>query len=360
MWSRLTALHHRLVNHGAKSLGEGSLLLLLIPLSVFYGIISWIRNLAYDFGALAIYKSSVSVISVGNLAAGGTGKTPVVDFLVTELRSLGYSVVILSRGYGGNFKGDAGCVSNGHEMLMTAACAGDEPFLLASRNPGIPVVIARQRKHGMKLIEKNIPGVDIIVLDDGFQHRSVARDCNIVLMDSTRPFGNGWPLPAGILREFSWGLNRADLVIFTRADKVGSPCYKTLPAFYAGYDLSDYGISLTGDKATVEVLKNKKLCAFAGIADPDSFFKSLEERGLKIAEHVSFRDHTEYGPEIVKSLQNLPSVDAFVTTEKDAVKLSAGMLRQPCYQIPLEVHISNKNILIDVILNRLNGVSRCQ
>ncbi len=359
MWSQLHKIHRRLVSQGPSSASEALILYALLPISFVYGLVVWLRNIAFDCRLRREYRSSIPVVSVGNLAAGGTGKTPVVDFLVKEFKGRGLHVAILSRGYGGNFNGEAGCVSDECQLLMSAIVAGDEPYLLATRNTGVPVVIARRRKHGLRLIERQFSSVDVIILDDGFQHRAVARDINLVLLDAQQPFGNGWLLPAGLLRESGSALKRADLIIFTRSHSVGASSYRSLPAFYATYQLSGQVASLSGEIVALDVLRDLNLCAFAGIADPDSFFKSLEERGLKLVERFSFNDHTEYNSVILKSLEDISTAQAFITTEKDAVKLSAEKFHRPCYQIPLEIKISDKDLFIDTIMKKLHGDQRC-
>lgn len=360
MWLFLADLHRRLVDDGPNSISEQIVFFLLIPLSFCYGVIGWLRNITYDYGLRPSYRSSLPVVSVGNLAAGGTGKTPVVDLMARELMSRGFNVAILSRGYGGSFHGEAGLVSDGNTLFMTAEVAGDEPFLLARRNRDIPVVIARKRIHGAKLIEQKLPGIDLIILDDGFQHRALYRDCNIVLLDSRKPYGNGWPLPAGCLREFSGSLKRADVIIYTRAEKIGRCQIDSVPAYCARYQLSDCAVSLSGEKISVHDLAKLELVAFAGIAHPDSFFHSLNDIGLNIIDHVGFGDHISYKADVLQNLQQRSGGDGFITTEKDAVKLTASMFDRPCYQLPLQLCIQDKDSLLEVIENRINGAQKWQ
>ncbi len=359
MWSRILTLHRRLSCSGPESISEIVLIFLLIPASFLYGFISFLRNVAYDVRIFPIYNSSVPIISVGNIAAGGTGKTPVVDFLVHELTAHGKHPAVLSRGYGGSFKGKAGVVSDGHKLFLDASVAGDEPYLLASRNPTTPVVIAAKRKYGAELIADKFASVDVIILDDGFQHRAVSRVCNILLLDKGAPFGNCWPLPAGILREFSGALKRADIILFTRSDNIGQSCYKKRPAFYAGYELGTQCRSLDGSVVDLDSLRSLNICAFAGIAQPESFFNSLKKQHMRVSRTVSFNDHVEYDREKVKSFAHQADIDAFVTTEKDGVKLSAEMFDKPCYQVPLKLSIAKKKSLIAMILNYIEGGRKC-
>ncbi len=349
----LAVFHRTLVAQGANNAWQRLLLMLLLPLSFFYGVVGWIRNLCYDCNLFSAYRSSLPVISVGNLAAGGTGKTPVVDWLVKELRKQGRRPAIVSRGYAGSFVGDVGIVSSGNGILMNSAECGDEPYLLARRNPSCSVLIAKKRINGIKKLEKSKDS-DLIILDDGFQHRAVKRDVDLVLLDATKPLGNGWLLPAGNLREFPRALKRADFLLMTRS--VGRSCadFRGLKVFNSQHQLADSAVSLDGNMVSINELQKLKLLAFAGIADPDSFFVSLENIGVSPKKKLSFADHTEYQrltlEQIIAASAN---VDALITTEKDAVKLSVDMFALPCYQLPMDISIEEGADLIKSVTKRL-------
>ena len=351
--SKLAGFHRNLVAHGAKNLRERMLLLLLLPLSFFYGGVGWIRNLCYDYNLFPIYRSSLPVISVGNLAVGGTGKTPVVDWLVKEFQKQGRHPAIVSRGYAGDFDGDVGIVSAGSGILMTADSCGDEPYLLARRNPHCPVLISKKRVDGIKALEESA-NVDVIILDDGFQHRAVKRDVDLVLLDSTRPLGNSWPLPAGNLREFPGSLDRADFLLLTRAGSQRPSEFMGFQVYNSYHHLANIAVSLDGDKVPVSQLQKLNLLAFAGIANPESFFTSLENIGLSLEKRLFFADHIEYQSQVVEQLsQAVGTVDALITTEKDAVKLTADMFELPCYQISMDINIDHSAELIERITKRL-------
>ncbi len=351
--SKLTGFHHRFVAQGANNLSERILLLLLLPFSFIYGAVSWVRNLCYDYEWFPAYSSSLPVISVGNLAVGGTGKTPVVDWLVKEFHKRGKHPAIISRGYSGNFDGAVGVVSTGDGILMTAVECGDEPYLLARRNPYCPVYISKKRIDGIKALEK-LPNIDVIILDDGFQHRAVKRDVDLVLLDATRPLGNSLPLPAGNLREFPGALKRADFLLMTRSGVQGQSDFMGYHAYNSCHQLADIAVCLDGHAVPISQLKKLNLLAFAGIADPESFFTSLENMGLSLQRKLPFADHVEYQNQIMKQLHTQAvSVDALITTEKDAVKLSADMFELPCYQISMDINIDNSTELIENITKRL-------
>ncbi len=357
-WFALAELHRRLVAVGPQNRWEKFLFYLLVPLSMAYGSVLWLRNRLYDAGLLPIATADIPVVSVGNMAAGGTGKTPVVDWLAKQLARQGIRAAILSRGYGGSFTGKAGIVADGQALKLSAREAGDEPYLLALRNPSVPVVIARKRREGIRLIEKQFH-VDLVILDDAFQHRAVARNLDIVLLDASRPFGNGLPLPAGSLREFSGGIKRADIAVMTRANQAGPDVFVGLPAFYATYHLADRAIALNGQAVSLQDLREQKVVAFAGIAHPDSFFRQLESRGISLAEAISLPDHVCFEGEIIEELKRkAAAADCLITTEKDAVKLAVDLFAVPCYQVPLELVITREEEFILLVNQHVKrGVS---
>ncbi len=336
------SLHHRLVSQGAQTWLEKVLFAALFPVALLYGTINWLRNLCYDRGWFSTYHSSLPVISVGNLAVGGLGKTPVVEWLVNYFSRQGKRVAIVSRGYGGSFRGDLGVVSSGEgSLLMAAAVAGDEPVLLARRNPHVPVLIARKRVTAIQELERSFD-VDLVVLDDAFQHRQVGRCIDLVLLDATRPFGNGWPLPLGNLREFPCALHRADVLLLTRGQGAGHNPIAGKPTFSSRHRLSSEVSDLNGSLCSIDQLRGKNIVAFAGIAHPEAFFRSLSELGLTLSQQIPLADHVEYSPAVVQKLTDaVTGADVLITTEKDAVKLSANMFNIPCYQIPLTIEIGD-------------------
>ena len=341
----LLQFHRRIALYGPSQPLEWLLFLLLLPLSIIYGVVGWLRNKCYDWSLLPSYKSEVPIVSVGNIAAGGTGKTPVVDWLVKVFLAQGKRPAIISRGYGGSFSGNVGIVSKADGLLMNAAEAGDEPFLLARRNPEVFVLIARKRVAGVRqAIDKF--GADVIILDDGFQHRAVQRDVDLVLLDAENPYGNRWPLPTGLLREFPASLKRADLLLQTRSSGDSSFCFSEKPVFQSSHRLAEMAISLAGQPTSFQELAGLKLFAFAGIADPQSFFSALATAGLKIEGSLPLGDHCAYDQQLQKDIDAAArGCDALITTEKDAVKLVSEMFNLRCYQVPMNVAIDNEDTL---------------
>jgi len=348
----LLAFHRRMAVHGAGTVPEKILFFALLPLAWLYGMIGMLRNSCYDFGVLSSYRAPVAVVSVGNLVAGGTGKTPVVDWLVKEFIAQGKSPAVISRGYGGSFAGKVGVVSLHGTLRLSAKEAGDEPVLLARRNPQAKVFIARRRADGVQQAIR--ADADIIILDDGFQHRAVQRDLDLVLLDARRPFANQWPLPAGLLREFPAALRRADMLLLTRSKGDEISPFAGKRVFHSQHCLADKAVSLDGEEVPFERLKQKKLFAFAGIAEPKSFFAGLEKAGLELSDTIALADHCNFDSEtIAQILVAAKDCDALLTTEKDAVKLTAADFPVPCYQVPLTIRFSAEEEFKNEVLKKV-------
>jgi tetraacyldisaccharide 4'-kinase len=351
--SKLITIHQRLVTAKKLCWWEKSLFILLLPVSFAYGVISWFRNVFYDFNVFSVYRSSLPIVSVGNITAGGTGKTPVVDWLVKEFQQIGKQPAIVSRGYSGSFSGGVGLVSDGQELLMSADTCGDEPYLLARRNRSCPVVISRKRAEGLRFLEQR-DDVDIVILDDGFQHRAVKREVDLLLLDAKYPLGNGWPLPAGNLREFPGALRRADFLLMTRVENRVESSFKGDTVYHSCHQLSDIAVDLNGQAVPLDDLRTQKLLAFAGIANPFSFFNSLVSCGLTLSAELPLGDHVVYDSFLIERLNEAAkNCDAMLTTEKDGVKLIADMFELPCYQVPVDVQIEKSSELFEKIVQRI-------
>ena len=335
----------RLVKNGPDSFFSWVVFVGLWPLSCLYGLVVRLRLLAFSLGLKNIYHASVPVISVGNLTVGGTGKTPMADFLAKWMVQRNVPTAIVSRGYGGNYSAAVAKVNLEIKAAMTPAECGDEPFLLARRNPTVPVFVARRRMLGVKAAEE--AGAKLIILDDGFQHRAVHRDLDIVLLDSQMPFGNGHIVPAGQLREPQSALQRSHLLVMTRVqsgDSKGPEVSK--PTMYSRHVMSQNFVSLTGDVVSWNELASKTCVAFAGIARPDAFFNALKARDLTLSDEISYVDHQAYDSELLERLfQVSRGCDALVTTEKDAVKLAKVEFPVPCYQVGVDLEFEDMSLL---------------
>jgi tetraacyldisaccharide 4'-kinase len=300
-------------------------------LSFFYLIIINIRNWLYDHKVLREFRLSCPVISVGNITVGGTGKTPCVILLARMLQRNGFKPAVISRGYGGRGAHPANIVSDGNKILMDSETAGDEPFLMAHALKGVPVITGPRRIiTGQMAIDKF--GANVIICDDAMQHRQISRDINLVLLDSMGFKGNYHVLPRGRLREPVNEISRADAVLLTRTDegekadeKIGE-LIKTeqIPVFKSIHQPQNFISSDESIKNPISELKGKKVCAFCGIANPNSFEKTLLAAGVKIQAFDIFPDHHGYSEKEIEKLRDgfvKSGADYLVTTEKDAMRL---------------------------------------
>ncbi len=274
----------------------------LYPLSKLYEYISVKRKTDYLSGKKECYRSPVPVVIVGNITAGGNGKTPVVVWLAECLKSKGYKPGIVSRGYGGKSDNYPLRVS---ENTSPTEC-GDEPKLIATRT-GVPVVVAPKRADAVKMLLQD--DVNIIISDDGLQHYALARDVELVVVDGQRRFGNQHFIPLGPLRESMSRLDSVDFVLNNGGDISSGEIAMSLSP--------DLAINLvSGEK--IEVEKLNKIKAFAGIGHPSRFFSTLQQLNADITETVPFGDHQAFTEtELAPFLEHHGDI---IMTEKDAVK----------------------------------------
>jgi tetraacyldisaccharide 4'-kinase len=298
------------------------------------------------------------VISIGNITVGGTGKTPVTASIARMLLVQGYKVAVISRGYGGSLEGQTCVVSDGATIMLGAGECGDEPYLLASTIPGLMVVIGSDRSAaGLMAMQQLSP--DVFLLDDGFQHLRLHRDLNILLLDFSKPFGNGLTLPAGLLREPLAAIRRADLILFTRAPQGGTNPIDTqgIAHCLARHTLADLLPLNGGSPLTFAACQNKKIVACAGIADPEAFFDGLRRQGLNLVACLHFPDHVAYNGERYEEIaeaMRVSGAELLVTTEKDGVKMKglAPALAGRTLLARLELTIDNPEVLKEK-LNKL-------
>lgn len=329
--------------HGPRTPAQHLLYRVLFPFSELYGRVGRARVALYRRGLLRSHNFTVLVVSIGNLAVGGTGKTPTVDWVARYCQKQGRRVAVVSRGYGGKGADPVAVVSDGRQLLLGADVAGDEPVLLARRNPRLIVVVAPRRAQGVRTAVAEL-GADLIILDDGFQHFAVRRDLDIVLLDAKHPLGNGRVLPAGLLREFPEALARGDLFILTRADGETVPPALPGPMLTSRHCLADRATALDGQSFPLDELRGKRLVAFAGIADPEAFFSDLRSKGLTLSETLAFSDHVTYNRAEMARIKAAAG-EVLLTTEKDAVKLRADAFAVPCYAVPLALTFDRPELL---------------
>jgi tetraacyldisaccharide 4'-kinase len=316
--------------------------------SCVYAAVVTARNAVFDSGMLGVCRLPVPVISVGNITVGGTGKTPMAMYLAEWLQEEGRRPVIVSRGYGGNRHPDIAVVSDGESLRMGPEQSGDEPYLMALRLPGVPVVVGRRRSDaGRYALRQFSP--DMLILDDAYQHRRIQRDINLLLLDGNRPFGNGYSLPRGPLREPKSGGSRADGIVFTRADgiqveelaasvRAAAALVSDIPAFACDHIPAVRGIvrSHSGKDSTAEQselstgvvdLEGEPSFGFSGLANNDNFRYTLGRLRPQVVGFSGFSDHHRYTAEELDGLQaqaRTTGARYLITTEKDMVRIPAG------------------------------------
>ncbi len=321
-----------IMNAPVESKWRRVLLSPLCLLSFFYGFLMSFRVQIYSWRILASHSLPCKVISVGNLTLGGTGKTPLVYSLAEILKGKGVRIAILSRGYGGNYPGKIGVVTKGEEILMTPQQAGDEPYLLAEKLKGIPVIIGQDRFQTGRYAIDHFQS-EVLILDDGYQHLSLKRDVNLLLLDSSAPFGNGYIFPRGMLREPKSQISRADAVILTKGDLSDNIINlkenflrreREIPFFQVHYEPLEIRAWVEKRSFPPEYVKGKKVLAFSGLGNPESFERILRQLQVNLLGTETFPDHHWYTLQdwerIFKKAEQL-GVDGLVTTEKDWVRV---------------------------------------
>ena len=306
----------KLVSLENRTLVAAGLFILLLPASWIYGLIIRVRNALYDAGILIVGEAKVPVVSIGNITVGGTGKTPLVIWLANRLIADGCKTAVLTRGY----KSDAGKIS-------------DEPAIIQKACAGVRVLIDSNRVSSAQKAVSEF-GAGLLLLDDGFSHRRLGRDLDIMAIDATCPFGYGRMLPAGLLREPLNQLKRAKAFILTRCDLV---CDCEIAAIIARihcirpdaviaqsrHVVSEVQLA-TGKRKPISSLAGQKVMLFCGIGNPDAFFDGMKKAGLNIAATKSFADHHNYSQadiDGVAAQARAAGAGWVVTTEKDFVKL---------------------------------------
>ncbi|MDP3134869.1 MAG: tetraacyldisaccharide 4'-kinase [Burkholderiaceae bacterium] len=327
--------HHTLMRAWTR---RGPLAWLLWPLSLLYGAAFALRGLLYRWGFRKRWRAPVPVVVVGNVLAGGAGKTPVTLAVVQHLLARGLRVGVVSRGHG---RESRNCLAVGPQS--NARQVGDEPLLIARRS-GVPVYVAPRRAEAVQALLAGHPDTQVIVSDDGLQHLALAHDIGICVFDE-RGIGNGWLLPAGPLRE-PWP-RAVDLVLHTGATAA-------FDGFRAARALDSQALRADGSRLPLASLAGRRLVALAGIARPQSFFDMLRAQGLSLAATLSLPDHHDF------SAWRTPqgAYDAVLCTEKDAVKLwplHPQVLAVPLQLTPEPGFFAALDRLLDTKLSSTDG-----
>jgi len=322
----------------------------LLPFAWLYrGVVAW-RNFAYKKKLFAITRVPAKVVSLGNLSAGGSGKTPTTAFLANALTERGLKVAIVARGYGRAHLGDC-IVSDGHTVLAEIHEAGDEPLLLAQQCPGAVVVVAESKTRAAQIAAERFQPSYILV-DDGFQHRRLHRDLDLLLISARMLVQKPWLLPAGPLREPLCNARRAHKILLTELHALKSEerhaVFNTLHRYTTAsilpLDFVGENIRPLFEGKTLATVQTQQATAFlaSGIAVPERFRQTAEAAGVRVREHVVYRDHHNYTAQDVDALavkfQN-SRADFLLTTAKDAVKLRSFARLQvlPIYVLELRL-----------------------
>ncbi|MHC4344553.1 MAG: tetraacyldisaccharide 4'-kinase [Planctomycetota bacterium] len=340
---------------------QASFLRLLLAVSAqFYRPVIALRNLLYDRGVLKSHRVNAPVISIGNITAGGTGKTPLVIWLCRLLGEEGMPCAILTRGYK--------TAQNSKARIQDCV---DEPAIIAENCPQAAVVINPDRLAGAAAAIKNL-GAKVLIMDDGFQHRRLVRDLDIVTIDATCPFGHGRLLPAGLLREPVGSLKRAHAVVITRCDHIEDADLKQLtellkevnPEMMVATSVHRPVCIRTaqGNDIKPDELKGSKVFAFCGIGNPDAFLGTLKALGLNVVGSRTYNDHHHYGGGDIADLCGQAKrlhAELVLTTEKDWTKISrvlgdAKELTFACLAVELKL-LTGQEQLIGLIRDTLAG-----
>lgn len=336
------------------------LLAVLKAFSLVFLVIAQTRLWFYRIGVLRRYPLGCQVISVGNITAGGTGKTPVVEIFARELLKAGRKPAILSRGYR---KKEAPLlerlfsekiepprvVSDGKRLLLDSEMGGDEPYMLANNLPGVVVLVDRNRVKSGRYAVKRF-GCDTLILDDGFQYQKLQHRLEVVLVDKTNPFGNGNLLPRGVLREPVKNLDRADFIFITKSDGNSQELRERIRGLNSHAEIIECRHQprylqnvYSGEHVPLEWLKGRTVTTLSGIAVPQSFENSLRVMGARVVHCDRYADHHRYcAQEIINAVNKASDyhADAMLTTEKDAVRFPRlETTPVPVYYLRVDIEI---------------------
>jgi tetraacyldisaccharide 4'-kinase len=318
---------------------RGANALLLPPAYLFAAVVA-LRRVLYRAGVLKVVRLPVPVIVVGNITAGGSGKTPLTLYLAQKLALHGWHPGIVSRGYGGNLEGIRAVTPESDPVEV-----GDEPLLLA-RRAGCPVFVGHDRVAAARSLLEAHPACDVLIADDGLQHLRLARDVELIVIDE-RGTGNGWPLPAGPLRDCPQRIAAADALVLN-GDDASAPGRVTAPEIFRMRLVGARLRNVRDPRKSCEAgeLRGKRLHAIAGTGNPARFFRLLDEMGLQFATHA-FPDHHSYCAADLA----FADAEALLMTEKDAVKCSA-FAPGNAWHLPVEAMLAPD--LAEWVANRLD------
>jgi tetraacyldisaccharide 4'-kinase len=301
--------------------------LLLIPVSLLYWLIVAVRNWFFEKGILKITKVGVPVISIGNISTGGVGKTPIVEMLLERLKGK-YTLSVVSRGYGRKTTGTI-VANDGHGKIASAEEVGDEPSQIARKYPDVIVVVDEKRSRGAQRAVDL--GAELILLDDGFQHRYLYRDVDIVITTTREILKSDWLLPAGNRRESIGSLKRSDAIFISRCSNLSE--YDQVYAKSKNFNKPVVGVqtklrsfkpAISNQQSTSMDITGKKAIVFSGIGDPKSFDDLLADADVNVVKSLKYPDHhwySDYDIRTIVAMKKELNADCIITTEKDVSRL---------------------------------------
>ena len=337
--------------------------ILLMPLCGLYSAIVYARNFCFEVGICKQKKLPCTVISIGNIVVGGTGKTPTVAAIAKLLQRAGSNVAVLLRGYKRQSAEKILFVSDGKNHLCSRDESGDEAHMLAHQLSDIPIIVGKHRYLTGEAAIAQYKS-DVLILDDGFQHRQLARDLDILTIDATNPYGTGSLLPIGTLREPKSSIKRADIIILTHTDVTGTnieqlktelnelaPNTPILETIHKPTSL--YRLNHTDDNSMIPLnnLSGKRLLAVCGIGNPNTFVRTLENHNPEIVELLAFPDHHIYTESDIQQIKHQMvqcEAEWIITTQKDEHKLTSLNTDLPILVLAIElVFTEGKKMLLD-------------
>lgn len=349
----------------------------LIPLGWIFGNVARLRRWLYHRGVLKSYQPEIPVICVGNIAIGGTGKTPHAAYLM-ELLSHHHQVAMLSRGYGRKSRGYVLANTTPTEKL-SADLIGDEPLLLHYRFPKLPLAVDGDRREGVVKLREYAPETDVVVMDDAYQHLNFSPTVRLVLTEFRRPYFKDYPMPAGRLREFPDAVSVADAVIVTKVDvpdgevnrdewRCNLKIRDDQPLFFTHYRYACP--EPVTEAANLQMLEDSKVVLLTGIARPLPLLEHLQQN-YNVCQHLNFPDHHPYNRfELEQIIKNVSSEDGprkvLFTTEKDWMRLQSQKLQKyvsllPVFIVPIQVDFlteSEKLMFNNLIENHVRRIKK--
>jgi tetraacyldisaccharide 4'-kinase len=343
----------------------------LAPFSLVFDALTRARTRLYRSGVFKTERVGVPVISVGNLTTGGTGKTPLVEWVARAVASEGLQACVLTRGYGREDESRRVVVSDGVSVHASVREGGDEPVLLAESLAGVASVVCDRDRVSAALWAREHLGAQAFVLDDGFQHMRIARDLDMVTLDATAPWGGGHLLPWGRLREPVTALARADCVVITRSDlstdleRLRAQVARLTGAHVVASRVRTRGLRRIVDAAQAESARvgveshaaPGPFAAFCAVGNPRAFFEQLRKEGFDLRHTRAFPDHHNYASAEIETLAREAEhagARALLTTAKDAVKLRTQSFPLPCYVVEIELEFEDEGLLRDLVKDAIS------